>query len=193
MEILSKAQRNALLDAVAESGLFADDFSYEPKPSGSLNVADVVVIMHAPSGSRFNINHHHGDFDSYSVQSRLGDDPWMPMDDRTTFQELLAEVRVWSNGVADWVSTPDLWKSMQAQGGIPGDLSPDSSNTPFTPAEQVAIAAQLREIKEAVKKTYELTADQSKHIDEKFEEAEKASRRMGRKTGVSSSEGRCFR
>ena len=39
----------------------------------------------------------------------------------------------------------------------------------------------MKEIGEAVRETFELTAEQSKHIDEKFEEAEEAARRMGRK------------
>ena len=79
------------------------------------------------------------------------------------------------------METPDLWESMPDPAAIPGALTPDSGNTRFTPDEQTVVSAQLKEIREAVKKTYELTAEQSKHIDEKFEEAEKASRRMGRK------------
>jgi hypothetical protein len=64
---------------------------------------------------------------------------------------------------------------------MPGELSPNSDNAPFNPGEQALISIQLKEIKEAVKKACALTNEQSKHIDEKFEEAEKASHRMGRK------------
>ena len=97
------------------------------------------------------------------------------------FQTLLGEVRRWGNDVAEWIATPDLWESMADASSIPGELSPESDNTAFTAEEQKAISGQLKAIAEAVKKDYDLTAEQSAKLDEKFEEAEKASRRMGRK------------
>jgi tetrahydromethanopterin S-methyltransferase subunit G len=60
-------------------------------------------------------------------------------------------------------------------------LSPDSVNIPFSPDEQAEVSARLKEIAKSIKKVYKLTAEQSAKLDEKFEEAEKASRRMGRK------------
>ena len=80
------------------------------------------------------------------------------------------------------MDTPDLWELSRSGGGlILGELTPDSANTPFTPDEQTAISAQLKAIADSIKNTYELTAEQSAKLDEKFDEAEKASRRMGRK------------
>jgi hypothetical protein len=99
----------------------------------------------------------------------------------TDFADIADAVRTWGHEISEWMQAPDLWKSMPDPSGILGQLIPDAPNTPFTPDEQTAISAQLKEIREAVKRTYELTAEQSIHIDEKFEEAEKASRRMGSK------------
>lgn len=95
--------------------------------------------------------------------------------------DLVGRVRSWAKDIPGWMDTPDLWKSMPDTSSIPGELTPESDNTPFTADEQKAISDQLKEIAESVKKTYELTAEQSAKLDEKFEEAEKASRRMGRK------------
>jgi hypothetical protein len=181
VEILSKGQRNALFDAVVESGLFADDFSYESRPGESTNIADSVIITHNATGSQFSISHHRRDFDLFSAQSRIGDDPWLPSTERAAFGNSLDKARSWSNGVAEWMKTPDLWKSVSGRRRIPGQLAPDSANIPFTAQEQKAISDQLRAISESIKKTYELTTEQSTRLDEKFEEAEKASRRMGRK------------
>jgi hypothetical protein len=57
----------------------------------------------------------------------------------------------------------------------------DSNNTPFTQVEQRQIAAQLRAIKEQVKKQFELTSEQMERIEESLDEAAEASKRMGRK------------
>jgi hypothetical protein len=48
----------------------------------------------------------------------------------------------------------------------------------------VAITGQLAAIKEQIKKTYDLTAEQESKIDARFEEAEKASERLGRKDWI---------
>jgi hypothetical protein len=102
-------------------------------------------------------------------------------DSARNFDDLSGKIAAWAKDIIKWVDTPDLWKSMPDPAAIPGELTPDSPNTPFSPDEQAAISAQLKEIKEAVKQTYQLTAEQSAELDKKFDEAEKASRRMGRK------------
>ena len=179
MQILSKAQRNVLLNAVAESGLVNSEFSYERVPSFSGEGLDEALIKHGPTGSWFKIYRDSNNRFSFSAQ--VADDPWVPLDRQVKFHTLIGEARRWGNDVAEWVATPDLWKSMPGSAVVPGDLTPDSENTPFTSAEQSEISAQLRQIAEFVKKTYELTATQSAELDKKFEEADKASRRMGRK------------
>jgi hypothetical protein len=180
VEILSKAQRNALFDAVAVSELPQSDFAYQAFPSFTGNTTDEAWIRHAPSGSRFEIFPER-DSSVFTGRSHVGDDPWVPLDYRMNFSELVERVGSWSLDLAEWIGTPDSWKSMPDPGSIPGELTPDSDNTYFAPAEQAAIAAQLKEIAESIKKAYELTAEQSAEIDRKFEEAEKASQRMGRK------------
>jgi hypothetical protein len=181
VEVLSKAQRNALFDAVADCGLPMSDFSYLALPSSKQSATDEAWIKHVPSDSRFAMFPER-DSSLFKCNSRIGDDPTVPLDYRMNFTEVLAHVRSWGVEVADWINAPDLWELARSGNAfIPGERSPDSENTPFTLDEQAAISAQLREIREAVKKTYELTAEQSKHVDEKFEEAEKASGRMGRK------------
>src|ERR1039457_323993 len=56
-----------------------------------------------------------------------------------------------------------------------------SENSPFTALEQTRISDQLRDIKEYVKKAYSLSAKQMSRVEARLDEAEKASRRMGRK------------
>ncbi len=56
-----------------------------------------------------------------------------------------------------------------------------AGNTPFTPAESAEIAKQLRAIRQSVRMNYQLSADQLSAIDQRMQEAEDASRRLGRK------------
>ena len=178
MDPLSKDERNELFLAIEESNLDPGECEYEP-----LSEDQQARIFHALSGSEFIIK---GELSSggwiFAVDTLTGDDPYYVKNEFKTIAELAASVKAWAENVWVWMETPNLWEISGKQGsGIPGQLSPDSANTPFDPDEQAAISAQLREIKGSVKKTFELTAEQSKQIDEKFEEAEKASRRMGRK------------
>lgn len=180
MEIMSKAHRNALFKAVDISGLPVGDFSYETIPPFDGGKAGYVRITHKPTGSWFVIYPDRRS-DSFAYQSQVGDDPRVADMQGMNFSRLYKVACRWSVDLANWIEWPDLWKKVSASTAIPGELTPESDNTPFTPDEQAAISAQLKEIAESVKKTYELTAEQSAKLDEKFEEAEKASQRMGRK------------
>jgi hypothetical protein len=173
VEIFGKLQRNALWRAVTASGLYLGEFSYDPVawPSG-------VIIHHAPSDSECRIMKYEG---LLYIETKLGDDPSNGAKAGSDFSEIVDEVERWAIEIPEWMGASDLWKSIPESSAVPGDLTPDSANTPFTSDEQAAISAQLKEIAESIKKTYELTAEQSAKLDEKFDEAEKASRRMGRK------------
>lgn len=182
MEILSKAQRNALFKAVSITGLPVDDFSYENiPPVDHTGWRGSVRITHKPTDSLFIIVPELGSTSSFAYNSRLGDDPMVASTRGMVFSELYAEACRWGTGLASWIEWPDLWKKVSASAAIPGELTANSDNTPFSASEQTAISDQLKAIAEAVKKDYDLTAEQSAKLDEKFEEAEKASRRMGRK------------
>jgi hypothetical protein len=173
MEILAKSQRNALWRALEVAGLCLGDFSYSPLPW-----EDEAKISHTPSRSIFLICRKG---DRFSFTSQVGNDPAAPLTSTKDFENIVEWVGVWGSEASEWMETPDLWKSVPDAAIVPGDLTPESDNSQFTPDEQAAISTRMREIREAVKKTYELTAEQSAKLDEKFEDAEKASRRMGRK------------
>lgn len=180
MTIISKRRRNALFEAVGQSGLPADEFSYAEIPGFSREISDKVEIVHTSSDSRF-IIYPDRESDSFHYASRVGDDPWAEMNVWTDFNVIAIEVRNWSKELDEWIDSPDLWRSISDTATIPGELTPDSANTPFSHDEQAVISVQLREVAESIKKIHELTAEQSAEIDKKFEEAEKASQRMGRK------------
>ena len=122
----------------------------------------------------------------FNVDGKVGDELLCDLVDLPT-SELDIDgtatlLREWANLASQWASTPDLWGSNRSgDSHVPGESTPDSVNDPFTLDEQAAISVRLKAIAESVKKDYDLTVEQSAKLDEKFEEAEKASRRMGRK------------
>jgi hypothetical protein len=161
---------------LTENGLNLGDFSYD-----STSWSRGVKISHALSQSEFRIFQSLYIDKPFTYGSHVGDDPPDSSSSGIPFEKIVQLVGAWGCEAAEWAETPDLWKSMPDSGRIPGSQAPDSPNNPFSPNEQAVISSQLRIIAETVKKAYELTAEQSAEIDKKFEEAEKASRRMGRK------------
>jgi hypothetical protein len=172
---LSKRQRNAVYEAIAATPLRVSECDF-------FDETGIDRITHTPSGSVFEIFPDLAGR-SFRIWISIGDEPVIEREwPIGVFAKVLGAVTGWGKEVSRWVDAPDLWEAARSEGAaIPGELSPDSANTPFTASEQKAISEQLKAIAESVKKTYELTAEQSAALDEKFEEAEKASRRMGRK------------
>jgi len=93
-------------------------------------------------------------------------------------------IQSWANQVAEWQETPDLWELRHNWKFLGEQQYEDSTNATFSPEEQDAISVQLAAIKESVKKTYALTAEQEAKIDAQFEEAKQAARRLGRKDWI---------
>jgi hypothetical protein len=58
------------------------------------------------------------------------------------------------------------------------------SNDRFTVAEQYQVARQLRMIRESLKQNFNLSAEQMRRVEDRLDEAEDASRRLGRKDWI---------
>lgn len=86
-----------------------------------------------------------------------------------------------SHEVVKWTDTPDLWELRLSWQSPTNQQYQDFPNTPFTLEELHLISAQLTAMREFMHKAHELTAEQGSKIDTKFDEMEKAARRLGRK------------
>lgn len=182
--VLNKRERNTLFTAIAATALDPSECEYRP----SQEVSTKTRIVHSASNSTFLIEEL-PPLDKqqlFNVDGKVGDELLCDLVDRPiselNIRRMATLLYEWANLASQWVSTPDLWESNRSgDSHVPGESTPDSVNDPFAPDEQAAISARLKAIAESVKKDYDLTAEQSAKLDEKFEEAEKASRRMGRK------------
>lgn len=95
-------------------------------------------------------------------------------------------IEQWASEVKRYVEIdaqiPDLWEELRREKEFLADIQHnDSSNTPFTSDERRQIVAELEAIKEQVKEQFDLTSEQTAHIDEWKDEVADASERVGRK------------
>jgi hypothetical protein len=173
---LRRTQRNELFGAIEESGM-------EPSAFQIKNDGDFMILSHQPTGSEFSIESSGGDLYLRSTVEGSAENDY----DRQSmaWEDLLALFSQWAEEVKVEADAPDLWdevlRGTEFFGNAPRQ---DIRNTPFTVAERNQIASQLREIKDYVKESCTLTAKQTARMEEAFDEAGKASERIGRKDWI---------
>jgi hypothetical protein len=90
-------------------------------------------------------------------------------------------LRAWLAIVKREYETPDMWAELaQARDFAIGPALGDTENTVFDEEEQEQISAQLRELREYLVSTQELTGDQLRMIDARLGYLEEAARRTRR-------------
>jgi hypothetical protein len=99
-----------------------------------------------------------------------------------TWPQILANLGRWADEVNYETNTPDLWAELKRVPEVMAAAqSPEASNASFTPAEQAEVSSRLDEVKQLVRQQFELTDDQLAAVDQKLDELEEASKRLGRK------------
>lgn len=174
---LLTGQKNALLNTIKASDVPPTEFRLGKGFGGAAE------IDHLPTSSTFTVDSVDGA--NFFGIARVGDFggfeygavPW----------HLMMEVnfRGWLQDVKLEAETPDLWEDLRRGSELISESArPDLANTPFTPAEQEQISAQLKEIRTQVAELCSLTEEQSARIEERFDQGEEASRRLGRKDWI---------
>jgi hypothetical protein len=166
---LEKVQGNALFATIIAGGL-------DPNECVLANDDDGPRITHLPSGSYFEMLIS-ADGLYFTITRRVAGGPLRFIKNMTW--DLVP------NLLHDWaeeVSTPSFWSDLtRNKESLTGAQYDDIGNTPFTPNERAQISEQLQDIKAYVTKTYALTSEQASRLEARFDEAEAASRRIGRK------------
>jgi hypothetical protein len=185
---LTKAERNGLWRAIVAGGLEPGDCDLKSSPTN-------LMITHSLSASFLKIRTprtrggaHYQNADGariwpkYVIDSRVGSDPasgGLVFD----WDETTEMVQAWARAVRNYSETPDLWefrfdsRPLQEAYEIGG-------NSLFSAAEQSLISRHIQEIKESVKENFELSGEQLQRIEARLDEAEEASRRLGRKDWI---------
>ena len=180
--LLNKRERNRLYQIIEEANFDPGEFDLENQ--------DGEATLSHNSGSRFEYLTRRRDqklielglgeieyeyrFSVVEGNSKTGDSSSIDFISKFYIPEWLKEIRL-TVGVADY------WDEMKHKRQLLAEVQAGSDNTPFALAEQRQIAAQLQEIRKQVKEQFELTGGQIARLDERLDEAAKASERMGRK------------
>lgn len=171
----------------SNSSLFAGfmnrDRFREPRP--------VTVIYHSRSRSNFRIMQ----IGEKTFKCRSMTDSSMPIDKELELEWPLRRLGIswnwsqvrddfgrWLKEIEDSQKDPDLWENLKRDRAfLGGQREQDVENIPFTSDEQAEVSAQIKQVKEYILATFELTSEQIAHVNERFDQTEQASRHLGRK------------
>jgi hypothetical protein len=179
--MLTTRQRNEIFGMIAARGL--DPVSFELADRTLSNRKSQADLLHKPTGSRFTVWHTQR-LDMYHANVVVGGADQVGCTS-VGWAELMARLGTWAAEVRYEMDTPDLWAELRRVPQVlAASQTPDASNAPFTPNEQSEIARRLDEIKKLVREQFELTTEQLAVIDQRLDDAEEASKRLGRKDWV---------
>lgn len=172
---LEKWQTNGLFEAIQQVGLDPNEFDLK-------NDDSEVRVKHKLSMSHFTIV---PDPSHYVGSCVVGDGADRRVNEYS-WQSLIKRLGSWLEDVKRDLETPDMWAELQrsAQPLFDTTFNDISENTSFTGGEQSEITARLKELAEHVRRTYSLSAEQTRTLDAKLEYLVDASHRLGRKDWV---------
>jgi hypothetical protein len=193
---LSKYQRNDLFRAISASGVHVTDFELDTSVSQvpmSPARRALAVIHHPISRSHFDIDliiDPNGG-KSYGIETGVGARAVIKHHLTSTiyWQQVPSIATLWAKEIKEWLKeqedydkTSDLWNALYQNREFLAEQHESSfENTPFTDAEQPQVSSQIQQIKAYIEDTYELSSEQMSRVEARLDEAEQASRRMGRK------------
>lgn len=169
---LRKTQREDIFGAIEGAGFRPQEFGLEWATG-----ADESICRHQ-SGARFAVRGVAGD---YSTWWSAGDEPVWEREKLSWFR-VMEQVGFWLSAVKRDVETPDSWAQLQRERQLLASVSDEAvENTPFTAGERDEIAEQLRELKNYIMRTHELSDEQVRLLDERLAYLADAAKRVGRK------------
>jgi hypothetical protein len=176
--MLTRRQRNAIFETLAENGLDPARCDLEEFEMVGQRIA---TVRHEASDSRFRF-WPDDDLDfRYRADIKVGS---VDSDLRSSYDwdQLIDVLTTWARDVRYEIATPDLWVALREVPQVVAAVqAADASNAPFTPDEQAEIADRLEEVKQLVREQFDLTSEQSAAIDQRLDEVKEESKHQGRK------------
>jgi hypothetical protein len=184
---VSVTRKNAVLGAIQAAGLDAAEFVWNEEPSEITAVGlgrepyTVEVLVHRPTGYsfRFDIDGNTNTGSLWAIYEP-GPDGARRREHAGTWEYVFGYVQQWAGWLREEYNSPDLWAELRRGRAQLGGEPAEVENTPFTPQEQAEIGRQLRELKEYVRQTYQLTGEQYRAIDARLDYFAEAAGRLGR-------------
>jgi hypothetical protein len=170
----------AILQADEALAALRDRLSGESLPLAEQRTQDAYV-RHEASGSSFSFRDDSRRVGDYVASMTVGH-AFLRECSPCTWKQLMENLYEWAKEVRYEIDTPDLWAEVRRVPEILAAVQDTrATNAPFTPVEQAQISNQLDEVKQLVREQYELTDDQLAVIDQRLDQADEASKRLGRR------------
>jgi hypothetical protein len=175
--VLTRFERNEIFEIIKRSDIAVADCD-------TYATVDSTIFTHK-SGSEieFQLGGKSGDEDLYKISARVfdGKSPRMPHGP-IELERAAPFIYAWATEIKRISETPDYWAEMPRARGMIVDIQwADDGNASFTRDEQRQIVLELETIKQHAKEQFDLTPEQTAHIDEGLDLAAEASTRLGRK------------
>ena len=211
MSVLSKYQTNEIYRIIASGEAPVTNFqltwSVDPGIPALIRPRTFAVVLHSTTKSLFGIKKVHKT--SYYIRYRVGVGKveerlfrraWGSITSYYPWDDALTEFRKWTRKVEklakeaeQYEGTPDLWRELsKSKSFFTGRDRQTTGNAPFTEAEQTDISVQIKEIKDHIKITHDLTSEQLSNVEATLDEVEEASHRIGRKDWLLAFNGAVF-
>jgi hypothetical protein len=189
--MLNKRERNKIYEEIVGYDFDPAEFKFEDTgqkvsvthDSGSTFEFSREEEPVNPTLAEFGINF--GDRYQYEVKASVAEGINQSHSASSIDYVVTVSVSGWLREIKATVGVPDYWKEMQdSRGSIAIIQRGDFANTPFSPAEQKQIAAQLQEVKKQVQELYGLSNRQMTQVNEKLDAVIEDAGRLGRKDWI---------
>jgi hypothetical protein len=192
---LLRSQRNAIFEAIQNVGLEPRDFDWTERHTkynqGTKYIK--VALAHRPTDYYFAFNLNEESSTYWPECSPGSDREVNTFGGITDRVNLLGFVRAWLTYLKREFTSPDLWAAISEEGSLTeAAIASDIDETPFTAKETTYISGALREIREYVFATHELSSEMHSFVNERFDYLEKSAKRQGRKAWIHTTIGVLF-
>lgn len=190
---LLKWQRNEVFEAIQTLGLNPREFEWiEREVTRGNNKSRLSpVLVHQPTEYYYAF-YEEEDGTHWPVYSpgpeslvlylNLGTQGW---------QHKITNINRWLDYLKREVEAPDLWEALSQDLKFI-DAASDLEDTPFSQQELTYISSALKEIKEYIVSTQNLTSDKLTYIESRLDYLEKSSKRQGRQAWIHTTIGVLF-
>jgi len=173
-------QRNELFHLLDENKLPISQFRWEP--DGSQFGSSWARLVHVPTGLYLEARFQEGFLSS--IDYSPGPNGRREYLQVRQWPDVMRAARLWAEGLKRELSAPDLWASVQAEREFMAGAPTSASNSPFDQQEKEQIVRSLREIKDFLVNTQELSEGQRVLTSTRLADLEEAANRLGRKDWI---------
>ncbi len=178
---LMKHQRNAVFEAIRESGFSPSEFQWQTINSQLGGAVQVPQIVHMPTQSYFDFDN--GGANNFLTTCAPGENtPKATAGGTVNWPAPLNHFKNWLSYVKRDIETPDLWAMSGGETELIDAVSDSSEdNSRYSTTELSQISTAINEIKEFIVNTHQLSGERLNFIELRFAYLIEASERVGRK------------